>query len=497
MLSSMADDKDNRRKITGYHMPAASRDEQPEAPKKRVGRRQFNAGEARGLAAFDHEERDPRGAAKKPAAPDHAVDDELRRARMEASSEPEDDGMVATSRSFFDDMGQIAAPPGGKKGRGGKVVAGAGGEEETSGRRSGAAKWIIGGLVVVAAGVGTTLAITAGGGADAPADPAEVATAEGTRAGATEPDEAEEPAAEPEEEPSAVEGDAVADAHGGDAASAEAGGAEAPVTLPPMSAGAPAAWAPKVEAMNAWVSIAAAPEGRLVGISSAEASDARATLRTGLRPEVGRAAPKKAYRVQAHEVTWGELGAAETLAGMNELARPTWLPRDAKRAADLPATGVPWALARAFCQGLGGDLPSESEWEWAARGPDDRYLPWGRAAFGPSEVHTVVSGRVPVVAVMTAKLDRTPDEPPIHDLLGNAQEWTRDSWLPSEPGAGKDAKTATHKVIKGWPLTDPGASIPSEGSTFRAAACADPSCLAAESATLERVGFRCVIGPGS
>ena len=57
---------------------------------------------------------------------------------------------------------------------------------------------------------------------------------------------------------------------------------------------------------------------------------------------------------------------------------------------------------------------------------------------------------------------------------------------------GADPKSGTHKAIRGWPLADPGGTSPAEGSTYRAAGCADASCLAAEGSVLERVGFRCV-----
>ncbi len=198
--------------------------------------------------------------------------------------------------------------------------------------------------------------------------------------------------------------------------------------------------------------------------------------------------------MQAHEVTWGELALATTLPEAAAIVMPKWVPSDAKRRADLPVTGVQWALASSFCRALGGDLPSEAEWEWAARGAEDRRFPWGQDAFTTSEVHVVAAGAVPVVKVTTSKVDRTPGATPIWDLLGNAQEWTRDPFRPATPGAGADPISATHKAIRGWPLGDAGASSPAEGSTYRAAGCAVASCLGAEGKVLERVGFRCVRG---
>ncbi|MCA9576946.1 MAG: formylglycine-generating enzyme family protein [Myxococcales bacterium] len=62
-------------------------------------------------------------------------------------------------------------------------------------------------------------------------------------------------------------------------------------------------------------------------------------------------------------------------------------PRDGPRYRDFSAptqaiTGVSWFSARAFCRAQGKRLPTEAEWELAARGSDERPYPWGDA--GPT-----------------------------------------------------------------------------------------------------------------
>jgi formylglycine-generating enzyme required for sulfatase activity len=64
--------------------------------------------------------------------------------------------------------------------------------------------------------------------------------------------------------------------------------------------------------------------------------------------------------------------------------QPFWIDRTevtnrASGAGDnnLPRTNITWRDSQAYCKGLGGRLPTEAEWEYAARGPDGLNYPWG------------------------------------------------------------------------------------------------------------------------
>lgn len=101
---------------------------------------------------------------------------------------------------------------------------------------------------------------------------------------------------------------------------------------------------------------------------------------------------------------------------------------------DRPVVGVTWAAARAYCKAAGGDLPTEAQWERAARGPEGRRFPWGN---GPApECSTVVFARAAGLrcAALGADLadvgkemgDRTPDG--VLHLGGNVGEWVLDAY---------------------------------------------------------------------
>jgi formylglycine-generating enzyme required for sulfatase activity len=87
----------------------------------------------------------------------------------------------------------------------------------------------------------------------------------------------------------------------------------------------------------------------------------------------------------------------------------------------LPASGMSWKEARAYCAGIGGRLPTEAEWEYAARaGTTIRY--YG----SPSDIAWYADNSDDRPHAVAGK---APNAFGLHDMLGNVAEWVRDRYF--------------------------------------------------------------------
>jgi len=105
-----------------------------------------------------------------------------------------------------------------------------------------------------------------------------------------------------------------------------------------------------------------------------------------------------------------------------------------------PVGGVRWREAQSYCYFVGGRLPSEAEWERAARGGDEeRRFPWGRFYDPRRSNHGGLGGAEADGYRHAAPAGAFPDGASPHGLLdmaGNAWEWTRDRYDPDRRHVG-------------------------------------------------------------
>lgn len=262
-------------------------------------------------------------------------------------------------------------------------------------------------------------------------------------------------------------------------------------------AGTPAPQAPAAPT-NTWVLVRPPMAGQspLLGIESSAPGAVH-----GFRPQAGIHAPTIAFSMQQHEVTWGEIEPWLTAHPTAPYHRPAWVPSSEATRASLPATGIAWATASDYCTSIGGQLPTEEQWEWAARGSELRRFPWGDAPLSATETVAYAGAHATLHRAMSSSQDRTSDAQqatPIHDMMGNAQEWTADIYRDDATGAIGDwahSRGVTYRAVRGYPPHEParhGAMI--DGAAYRESVCAEGTCVQTEEQTgaLDRVGFRCV-----
>lgn len=97
--------------------------------------------------------------------------------------------------------------------------------------------------------------------------------------------------------------------------------------------------------------------------------------------------------------------------------------------ADHPVVNVSYEDAQAFADWLGARLPTEAEWEKAARGTDGRLYPWGNE-FEPSRCNTSEAGSDGTRPVTAHPQGASPYG--VVDLSGNVWEWTSTLFEPDQ-----------------------------------------------------------------
>jgi formylglycine-generating enzyme required for sulfatase activity len=157
-----------------------------------------------------------------------------------------------------------------------------------------------------------------------------------------------------------------------------------------------------------------------------------------------------AYWIDRYEVTQEDYAAFVAATGHREPR--VWNNGQARRD-DHPVIDVSWDDADAYCRWAGRRLPTEAEWEKAARGDDGRIWPWGNEyRRGAAVLQDTAGGD-------TAPVGSHPDDVSpngVYDMAGNVMEWTA-SWYEQYPGStlARPDFGQKYRVLRGGAWTTP------------------------------------------
>jgi formylglycine-generating enzyme required for sulfatase activity len=95
---------------------------------------------------------------------------------------------------------------------------------------------------------------------------------------------------------------------------------------------------------------------------------------------------------------------------------------------DFPVNYISWSMAKTYCKWAGRDLPTEAQWEKAARGTDGREFPWGNSQISAALLNYKGSNLRDTTKVGAYPQGESPYG--ALDMAGNSFEWVND-WYSS------------------------------------------------------------------
>ena len=177
-----------------------------------------------------------------------------------------------------------------------------------------------------------------------------------------------------------------------------------------------------------------------------------------------------AYNIDQYEVT---LSLYRKFLNAEKQEPPlTWDDEAASTVGDRPAIGIKWKSAAAYCQWAGKRLPTEAEWEKAARGTDRRRYPWGdmqpfvdianyNRGVWVSEAITLmaVTSGIEGMSVRHGLKEGGRSPYGVFHMAGNAAEWVADwyerDYYRKSPGKNPPGpSTGEKRVLRGGSWAD-------------------------------------------
>ena len=184
------------------------------------------------------------------------------------------------------------------------------------------------------------------------------------------------------------------------------------------------------------------------------------------------------FWMDLHPVTMGQYG--EYLEATGNPPPKFWR-HPQYNGPEQPVIGVTWAEAKAYAEWAGKRLPTEAQWEFAARGKENRKYPWGN--LDPDTTLANYGENLGMTSMVTMHDGGCTPEG-IYDMAGNVFEWTLDPYeaygiIRKYP---KKAEQSPRRSLRGGSWSAPGGEL---RSTARMGLFPESS--------LPTVGMRCII----